>query len=73
MGRLHIHSLVGGEGMGNKSEAWKDWFHDPFGGRAQILEYDKSMGASFYLSKYVSKSLGEWAIGGDWPTEEVSK
>tara|TARA_Y100000310_G_C20686271_1_gene819241 strand:- start:2906 stop:3349 length:444 start_codon:yes stop_codon:yes gene_type:complete len=69
-GRLHLHSLVGGQGMGQPKAAWQSWFRDPFGGRARIESYDPKKGASFYISKYVTKSLGEWEVLGEWPILE---
>ncbi len=66
-GRLHLHSLVGGDSPGDMGEAWRDWFNDPFGGRAQIVEYEKEKGAEYYLAKYVTKELGEWEAVGGWP------
>lgn len=68
MGRLHLHSLVGGDTEGSPREAWRDWFQDPFGGRAKIVVYERDKGAEYYLSKYVSKSLGEYEVLGKWPT-----
>tara|TARA_Y100000310_G_C20609430_1_gene777232 strand:+ start:877 stop:1116 length:240 start_codon:yes stop_codon:yes gene_type:complete len=67
MGRLHLHSLVGGEGAGNIKAAWADWFNNPYGGRARIELYNPEKGASFYISKYVTKTLGEWEVLGSWP------
>lgn len=53
-GRLHLHALLGGLGPHvSVNMLWRWWF-DRYG-RAQLLPYDPTRGAAFYISKYVVK------------------
>jgi hypothetical protein len=76
-GREHLHALLyfppprngdlfhtHGEGIrALRSVAWKWWF-DRYG-RALILDYDPGKGASHYVTKYCTKTLADWDIGGN--------
>jgi len=53
----HYHALIGGVGHLRRDEAWRWWF-DRYGIN-RILPYDRSLGAGFYLCKYVTKELGD--------------
>jgi len=53
----HIHALVSGVGDLRRDEAWGWWFEKY--GMARILPYDRSLGAGYYLCKYVTKELGD--------------
>jgi hypothetical protein len=54
---LSRHELVGLR----RDEAWKWWF-DQYG-FARILKYDEKLGAGYYLTKYVTKDLGDIQFG----------
>lgn len=53
----HFHALIGGVADLRRDEAWGWWFQRY--GIAKIEPYDRSMGAGFYLCKYVTKELGD--------------
>jgi len=53
----HYHALIGGVKDLRRDEAWRWWF-DHYGIN-RILPYDPSLGAGFYLCKYVTKELGD--------------
>ncbi|MBA7554150.1 hypothetical protein ES705_46762 [subsurface metagenome] len=53
----HFHALIGGVAHLRRDEAWSWWFQRY--GIARIEPYDRSMGAGFYLCKYVTKELGD--------------
>jgi hypothetical protein len=53
----HFHGLIGGvEGLRRLS--MMDWWFSRYG-IARIEAYDRSLGAGFYLCKYVTKELGD--------------
>lgn len=56
-GAPHIHALVGGLDDTRYAPA-RDWWWEYFG-IASIEEYNPELGAGFYVSKYVSKELGD--------------
>jgi hypothetical protein len=60
-GRLHLHALTGNTErlpVFRIRELWKaGWSH--------VKPYDPRKGASYYITKYVSKELAEWDISGD--------
>ena len=56
-GVSHFHALIGGVADLRRDEAWAWWFKRY--GIARILPYDRSLGAGFYLCKYVTKELGD--------------
>ena len=53
----HFHALLGGVAHLRRDEAWSWWFSRY--GIARIEPYDRSLGAGFYLCKYVTKELGD--------------
>tara|TARA_Y100000310_G_scaffold96728_1_gene94494 strand:+ start:711 stop:1178 length:468 start_codon:yes stop_codon:yes gene_type:complete len=61
-GAPHIHALVGGLGEKRYLPAGNFWLLNY--GYSKIEEYDKSLGAGYYLSKYVTKELGDMDWGG---------
>lgn len=59
-GRLHHHALIQGTaGLTSKTlrSCWRDGF-------SVVESYDPELGASHYIAKYVTKSLGEYELGG---------
>lgn len=60
----HLHALlwVGGPNMLGQAPlirpAWEWWFRKY--GMARIMVYDSGLGASYYLSKYLTKDLCDW-------------
>lgn len=53
----HIHALISGVADLRRDEAWNWWFTRY--GINRILPYDPTLGAGFYLCKYVVKELGD--------------
>lgn len=53
----HFHALLGGVKNLRRDEAWSWWFQKY--GIARIEPYDRSLGAGYYLCKYVVKELGD--------------
>ena len=53
----HFHGLIAGVSDLRRDEAWAWWFKEY--GIAKIEPYDRSLGAGFYLCKYVTKELGD--------------
>ena len=53
----HIHALISGVADLRRDEAWAWWFARY--GINRILPYDPTLGAGFYLCKYVVKELGD--------------
>jgi hypothetical protein len=53
----HFHGLIGGVGDLRRLDMM-DWWFERYG-IARILPYDRSLGAGFYLCKYVTKELGD--------------
>lgn len=51
----HIHALISGAKDLRRDEAWAWWFKRY--GINRILPYDRSLGAGYYLCKYVTKEL----------------
>jgi hypothetical protein len=73
-GLIHLHALVGNVGhlapyCGTR-QPQGEWgltccmLHAWPAGIARVLPYDPSKGASYYVGKYVSKSLSEWELVG---------
>lgn len=56
----HFHGLIGGVQDLRRDGAWAWWFKRY--GIARIEPYDRSLGAGFYLCKYVIKELGDVQI-----------
>lgn len=56
----HIHALVGGLDNTKYAEV-ASWYWGKYG-FSRILDYDPQLGAGFYLSKYVTKELGDIAL-----------
>jgi len=50
-----VHSLI--------HPSWKWWFNAY--GRALILPFERDKGATHYVTKYVTKTLADWDIGGN--------
>jgi hypothetical protein len=59
----HYHALIGGVSHLRRDDAWSWWFSRY--GIARILPYDRSMGAGFYLCKYVTKEMGDIRFSDD--------
>jgi hypothetical protein len=53
----HWHALVSGTGDQRRMD-WVDWWYHEYG-IARVLPYDKKLGARYYLSKYVTKSMAD--------------
>ena len=53
----HFHALIGNVEHLRRDEAWTWWFERY--GMARIEPYDRSLGAGYYLCKYVTKELGD--------------
>lgn len=53
----HFHGLIAGVSELRRDDAWAWWFKRY--GLARIEPYDRSLGAGFYLCKYVTKELGD--------------
>lgn len=53
----HFHGLLAGVSELRRDDAWAWWFKEY--GLARILPYDRSLGAGFYLCKYVTKELSD--------------
>lgn len=54
----HFHALVGGVPTDTSRRlAWEAWFKRH--GMARVEPYDPTKGAGFYVSKYVTKTLGD--------------
>lgn len=54
----HVHALLMGvDGLRYREigEAWRGMY-----GREQVEGYDKKLGADYYITKYVTKSLCDW-------------
>jgi len=56
----HIHALVGGLDATRYSEV-ATWFWERYGYN-RFLAYNPELGAGYYLSKYVTKELGDIAF-----------
>lgn len=55
--RPHAHALIGGIAESiDRAAVWYSWYIRH--GRATVSQYDSARGASFYLTKYVSKDHG---------------
>lgn len=61
-GAPHIHALVGGLDNLRYAETGLWWWKNY--GMCHIEEYDKKLGAGYYLCKYVTKDLADIAFGG---------
>jgi len=53
----HIHALVGGLDDTRYAEV-ASWYWQKYG-FCRVLEYEPTLGAGFYLCKYVTKELGD--------------
>jgi hypothetical protein len=73
-GLLHLHALLGNVAhlrayCGTRLEPGQ-WgrtcclVHAWPCGIARVLKYDASLGASYYVAKYITKQLGEWELFG---------
>jgi hypothetical protein len=81
-GLVHLHALVGN--VGHVKAYCNDklppgvWgrrccmLHSWPCGMARVLPYDPALGASYYVSKYVTKSLSEWDLVGFPATPQLS-
>ena len=71
-GTPHLHAFVAGVEDLPRAYWWKDWFDRT--GRAELLPYDPTRGAAYYLTKYVLKEaseLGEYELEGSLATFTV--
>jgi len=57
---LSCDRLLGGGDLVPRKAIWRSWF-DRFG-RCEIQPYDVSLGASHYISKYLTKSPEHWDL-----------
>lgn len=69
--RFHCHLLV----CGVSHLSRRFWWYEAYRrfGRARILPFDPKRGATFYVSKYVAKTLGEIHLGGTLAGCDLSK
>ena len=58
-GNYHNHALINGCAGVSENEIFEVGFQ---GGRFRALKYDRDLGASHYLTKYVLKDLCDWDI-----------
>ena len=58
-GTYHVHGLINGCAGVSEDELWEVVFQ---GGRFSASKYDRNLGASHYLTKYVLKDLCYWDI-----------
>lgn len=73
-GRLHMHALIAGVkslrrycGTALPAGQWGKkccFVHAWPCGYARVLDYDSSLGAGYYISKYTVKLCGDWALYG---------
>lgn len=61
----HFHALIGHVHQVRRDEAWSWWFGRY--GIARIEPYDRSLGAGYYLCKYVVKELGDIRFSENFP------
>ena len=61
----HFHGLIGGV-AGLRRLDMMDWWFQRYG-IARIEPYDKTLGAGFYLCKYISKELGDIQFSKNFP------
>lgn len=54
----HLHGLLAGVSPEVRRMSMVDWSYREFG-IARVLEYDPSLGARFYLSKYLTKQMAD--------------
>jgi len=70
-GRVHLHFLAGGTfDLLSGAEAFILRIEDewrPRFGLTYLRNFDPQKKATHYCAKYITKSLGEWQIGGNWP------
>jgi hypothetical protein len=59
-GRFHIHLLIGNVAHLHRFTWIKRW--EVRNGWARIFEFDPSLGAAYYVAKYVTKQFGEWDL-----------
>ena len=59
-GFYHIHILLGTMVHVCKFCVWLMWFMDY--GRCTVSDYDETLGAGYYLTKYVTKGFCDWDI-----------
>ena len=60
----HFHGLIAGVSDLRRDQAWSWWFNRY--GFAKIEPYDRSLGAGYYLCKYVVKELGDIRFSPDF-------
>lgn len=53
----HWHMLVSGV-EGQRRMAWVDWWWSKYG-IGRVVEYDKELGARYYLGKYLTKEVAD--------------
>lgn len=53
----HWHMLMSGVESQRRMD-WVDWWYDNYG-IARIFEYDKELGARYYLGKYLTKEVAD--------------
>lgn len=53
----HVHALIGGLDSTRYAEVGK-WYWEKYG-FIRVLDYDPTLGAGYYLCKYVTKELGD--------------
>ena len=60
-GRVHLHALLGlGDGSVTRKSLWRSWFTRY--GRCQLQRFDPALGATHYITKYLTKSPEHWDI-----------
>ena len=60
LGRLHLHALFGNTERLPVATMRASWT----AGFADVDAYDPTRGASYYVTKYVTKELAEWDVSG---------
>ena len=62
-GKFHMHLLIANVAHLHRFTFMQLWADR--NGYARIFEFDSNKGAAYYVSKYVTKQLGEFELGGD--------
>ena len=62
LGTVHLHALMGGL-QGVRRDKWWLWWYTRYGA-CRIEPYDCKLGASHYVTKYVTKRLAWYNIQG---------
>jgi hypothetical protein len=59
-GKFHMHLLIGNVAHLHRFSWMKRW--ELRNGWARIFKFDPTLGASYYVAKYVTKQFGEWEL-----------